>query len=336
MIAVALRPDNDLRSKRSGRPGVYDELMDRPGFGEHLRRWRRIRRLSQMDLAAAADVSERHISFLETGRAQPSREMVLRLAQALAMPLRERNPMLEAAGFAAMYRARSWDDPDLEAAMRSVRTVLAAHMPHPALALDRRYDVVESNAAATVLLRTLLPQAQTPPLNVIRATLHPEGLAPHILNFADWRTDVLMRLGEQAQRTGDPELAALHREVAAYPMPAGAAVPDTTHRGVRPDVILPLELRVGEAVLRFITTLTVFGSPHDIVLNELAIETFFAADDPTARFLRETIAGSATGIPGEPPAPTRRTGRTQAATQAEGGDTCGEISPTTLPQETDP
>lgn len=266
--------------------------MDRPGFGDHLRRWRRARRLSQIDLAAMAGVSARHISFLETGRSQPSREMVLRLAQSLAVPLRERNPMLESAGFAAMYRARHWDDPDLGPALQSVRTVLAAHMPHPALALDRLYDVVATNAAAAALLRRLLPQGDGSPINVIRATLHPQGLAPHIVNFADWRADVLMRLEQHARLTEDAALSALHREVSAYPMPGGLPAPDRMRAAARPDVILPLELRLEQQVLRFITTMTVFGSPHDIVLQELAIETFFAADEQTARFLRETTATS--------------------------------------------
>jgi transcriptional regulator with XRE-family HTH domain len=266
--------------------------MDRPGFGDHLRRWRRACGLSQIDLAAVAGVSARHISFLETGRAQPSREMVLKLAQSLAVPLRERNPMLASAGFAAMYRTRAWDDPDLRLALQSVRTVLAAHMPHPALALDRLYHVVEANAAATALLQTLLPQGDAGTINVIRATLHPQGLAPHIVNFTDWRADVLMRLDRQAQQTGDAELSALHREVSAYPLPAGCPAADRAPAAGAPGVILPLELRWGQQVLRFITTMTVFGSPHDIVLQELAIETFFAADEETARFLRETTATS--------------------------------------------
>jgi len=270
--------------------------MDRLSFGDHLRTWRRVRRLSQMDLATVAGVSARHVSFLETGRSQPSREMVLKLAQSLDVPLRERNPMLESAGFAPMYRARAWDDPDLLPAMRSVQTVLMAHMPHPAMALDRVYNVVAANDAATELLRRLMPHGDTATINVIRATLHPDGLAPMILNFADWRADVLMRLGQQVQTTGDPALSELHQEVSAYPMPLGKRVPSRVRAAARPDVILPLELEVEHQVLRFITTLTVFGSPHDILLQELAIETFFAADERTADFLR-TSASSAGRVP---------------------------------------
>lgn len=271
--------------------------MDRLGFRDHFRRWRRLRHLSQLDLAVAAGVSARHMSFLETGRSQPSREMVLKLAQCLAVPLRERNPMLELAGFAPMYRTRAWDDPDLRPAMQSVRTVLAAHTPHPALALDRLYNVVATNDAAAALLRKVLPQGETTTINVIRATLHPQGLAPHIINFADWRADILMRLDQQARRTGDADLSALRQEVSAYPMPCGAPAPKLARPSPAPDVILPLELRVGQEVLRFITTMTVFDSPHDIVLQEMAIETFFAVDERTARFLRDA-ASSTVAAPG--------------------------------------
>jgi len=266
--------------------------MDRLSFGDYLRRWRRVRQLSQLDLAVVAGVSARHVSFLETGRSQPSREMVLKLAESLAVPLRERNPMLESAGFAAMYRTRAWDDPDLRSAMLSVRTVLAAHMPHPALALDRLYNVVATNDAAAALLRELLPQGESSTINVIRATLHPQGLAPKIVNFTDWRADVLMRLAQQAHLTGDAALSELHREVSAYPMPCGKPAPSRVRAAARPDVILALELRVAQQVLRFITTLTLFGSPHDILLQEMAIVTFFAADERTACFLRDTASSS--------------------------------------------
>lgn len=290
MMVGAKGTDNDLGGNHGLRRREEDELLDKRSFGDHVRMWRRVRRVSQLDLAAMAGVSTRHLSFLETGRSQPSREMVLKLAQALAVPLRDRNPMLESAGFAAMYRTRAWDDPDLRPAMRSVQTVLAAHMPHPAVALDRLYDVVAANDAATALLRKLLPQHASSTINVIRATLHPQALAPSILNFTDWRADVLMRLAQQARLTGDSALSDLHREVSAYPLPPGLPAPRRVRPAAKPEVILPLELRVGDRVLRFITTMTVFGSPHDIVLQEMAIETFFAADETTARFLRDTIS----------------------------------------------
>lgn len=293
MVAEAKGSDNDAGGKRGRHPRAEDAPVDRRCFGDHLRRWRRVRQLSQLGLAVATGVSARHLSFLETGRSRPSREMVLRLANALAVPLRERNPMLESAGFAPMYRLRAWDDPDLRPAMRSVHTVLAAHMPHPALALDRLYDVVASNDAAEALLRRLLPHGEGAKINVIRATLHPRGLAPRIVNFPEWRADVLMRLRQQARLTGDAALSALHREVAAYPGPGLAPVPRHARPEARPDLFLPLELRVDRQILRFVTTMTVFGSPHDIALQELAIETFLAADEATACFLRDVCGASA-------------------------------------------
>ena len=295
MIDAAIGPDNDSRGKRERRPCMQHEPMDRLDFGDHLRKWRRVRRLSQLGLAEMAGVSARHVSFLETGRSLPSREMVLKLAQALGVPFRERNPMLASAGFAAMYRTRDWDDPDLRLLMQSVRTVLAAHMPHPALALDRLYNVVATNAAAAMLLRALLPHDESATINVIRATLHPEGLAPLIVNFTDWREDVLTRLARQVQLTGDAALAELYREVSTYPMPCGTPAPERMRQGMRPDVILTLELRVEQQILRFITALTVFGSPHDILLQEIAIETFLAADEATARFLRGVASSTGDG-----------------------------------------
>ena len=162
-----------------------------------------------------AGLSARHVSFLETGRSQPGREMVHKLAESLAVSSRERNIMLKSAGFAAMHRTRPWDDPDLRTATRSVRTVLAAHLPHRALALDRLYNVVATNDAAALLRRNRLPQVESATINVIRASLHPRGLAPMIVNFTDWLADVLMQLAQQAQLTGDAALSALHREAAS-------------------------------------------------------------------------------------------------------------------------
>ena len=264
--------------------------MVRPPFAEMLRQWRRRRNLSQLDLSLASGVSTRHISCLETGRAKHSREMVIQLADGLAVPLRSRNPMLEAAGFAPMHRQREWSDPELRSALLAVRTLLEAHSPYPAFALDRLYNVIEANRAATVFLRHMLPLWEFAPLNVVRATLHPQGLAPHIGNWAAWRAHVLLRLDQQVQSTGDAELAALRHEVGAYPVAEAPSPPPCP--AAPPGWILPLEIRAGADVLRFITTQTVLGSPHDIVLQELTIETLLAADEATGRWLRNMASGS--------------------------------------------
>ena len=193
--------------------------------GDLLREWRQRRRLSQLDLALDAEISTRHLSFLETGRAQPSREMVLRLADQLEVPLRERNALLTAAGFAAIYPERSLDDPALSAARRAVDLILAGHAPYPALAVDRRWTLVAANDAVAPLLAGAAPALLAGPVNVLRLTLHPDGLAPRIANYHEWREHLLERLRSQIEASADAELTALRDELAAYPAPvsAGAA-----------------------------------------------------------------------------------------------------------------
>lgn len=257
--------------------------MTSPSFGEYLRSWRQRRHLSQQALADRADLSTRHLSFLETGRATPSREMVLRLAERLSVPLRERNPMLEAAGYAAMYRSSSLDAPEMQAAKRSLEIVLTSHMPNPSLAFDRFYDVVATNQAVGVLLQGAQPELLEPPVNAVRVSLHPRGVAGRIANFAQWRRHILSRLERQLEATGDAYLQSLLAEVSGYPLPEV-----DEQEGLEPEhpgVLLPLKLRTDAGVLSFISTVTVFGTPHDITLQELAIESFFPADDFTAREL---------------------------------------------------
>lgn len=256
--------------------------MNTPSFGDHLRSWRQRRHLSQQALAERADLSTRHLSFLETGRASPSREMVLRLAERLAVPLRERNPMLQAAGYAPMYRSRPLDAPEMQSVRRSLDQLLRSHLPYPALVFDRRYDVVASNEAVGVLLAGVAPRWLQPPLNVVRLSLHPQGVAARIVNFGQWREHILGRLQRQFELTGDGFLQGLLAEVAAYPLPEGGQ--ESVAAG-HPDVVLPLRLRTGGGVLSFFSTVTVFGTPHDITLQELAVESFFPADDFTARAL---------------------------------------------------
>ena len=253
--------------------------------GDLLREWRQRRRLSQLDLALDAEISTRHLSFLETGRAQPSREMVLRLADQLEVPLRERNALLTAAGFAAIYPERSLDDPALSAARRAVDLILAGQAPYPALAVDRRWILVAANDAVAPLLAGAAPALLAGPVNVLRLTLHPDGLAPRIANYHEWREHLLERLRSQIEASADAELTALRDELAAYPAPvsAGAA------RGREIDyggVATPFQLVTEAGLLSFIGTTTIFGTPVDVTLSELALETFFPADAATAETLR--------------------------------------------------
>jgi transcriptional regulator with XRE-family HTH domain len=253
--------------------------------GELLRDWRQRRRMSQLDLACSAEVSTRHLSYVETGRAQPSREMLMRLSERLAVPLRERNSLLLAAGFAPLYRERSLQDPAMEAARAAVELVLRGHEPYPALAVDRHWQVQAANRAAPLLLHGCAPWLLQAPVNVLRAALHPEGVAPRIVNHGAVRRHLLGRLQQQAAHSGDPVLAALHEELRQLPPPPGAhdADADADHPA---GVLLPLKLRHEGAVLSLFSTLTVFGSPLDITLSELAVEAFFPADAATADALR--------------------------------------------------
>jgi len=269
-------------------PGARDP------FGAHLRHWRQHRRLSQLDLAQEAEVSTRHLSYVETGRAAPSREMVLRLAERLAVPLRERNALLVAAGFAPMYRQRSLDDPALAAARRAVDLVLKGHEPFPALAVDRHWNLVAHNALVPLLMAGASAELMTPPVNVLRLSLHPDGIAPRIANLAQWRTHLLERLLQQVAATGDAVLQALHDELAAYPIgDEGASAP--TGDGELSSLVVPFQLRSDHGVLSFISTTTIFGTPVDVTLQELAVESFFPADAQTAAALTALAAQTAQG-----------------------------------------
>lgn len=257
-----------------------------PAFGTLLREWRQRRRLSQLALACEADVSTRHLSFVETGRAQPSREMVLHLSERLEVPLRERNVLLVAAGFAPMFAQHALDDPALAAARRAVEQVLAGHEPSPALAVDRHWTLVTANRAVAPLLAGVEVSLLQPPVNVLRLSLHPAGLAPRIANFAQWRAHLLARLRQQIEASGDPVLAALRDELGAYPAPPASARADDEP----PGVVVPLQLDTAAGRLSFISTTTIFGTPVDVTLSELAIESFFPADAATARAMRTMTA----------------------------------------------
>jgi transcriptional regulator with XRE-family HTH domain len=261
-------------------------------FGEHLRHWRQHRRLSQQGLAHEADISTRHLSFVETGRAVPSREMVLRLAERLDVPLRERNALLVAAGYAPMYRERPLEDPALAPARQAVELILKSHEPHPALAVDRHWNLLAANRMLPHLLAGADPALLQPPVNVLRLSLHPQGLGPRIVNLGQWREHLFERLRQQVHATGDAVLASLLEELRGYPLPPGAH--DTRLEGELLGVAMPFLFRTADGgVLRFISTTTVFGSPVDVTLQELALETFFPADDATAAALRRLHAGLA-------------------------------------------
>lgn len=263
-----------------------------PPFGAQLREWRLRRRLSQLDLAGDAEVSTRHLSFVETGRSMPSREMVLRLADRLEVPLRERNRLLTAAGYAPMYAERALDDPALKAARAAIELVLKGHEPYPALAVDRHWSLVSYNRAVLPLLSDAAPALLQPPINVLRLSLHPLGLAPRIVNLAQWRAHLLARLRQQVAVSADPVLAALADELRGYPAPG-----DAGHDVIEAAVVVPLVLRTAAGTLSFISTTTVFGTPVDVTLSELALETFFPADEATGAALRAALPAAPTGSP---------------------------------------
>jgi transcriptional regulator with XRE-family HTH domain len=255
--------------------------------GDLLREWRGRRRLSQMDLALDADISTRHLSFLETGRARPSREMVLRLAEQLDVPLRERNALLRAAGFAPAYPERPMTDPALDQAQRAVELILTAHEPYPAIAIDRHWTLLAMNGAVAPMMVGVAAHLVEPPVNVLRLALHPDGLAARTVNYGEWRAHLLTRLKHEVEVSADAVLAALLEELAGYPYPPGAA--DSAGGEALGGVAVPFQLRTAAGVLSFISTTTVFGTPTDVTLSELALETFFPADDATAALLRGEV-----------------------------------------------
>ena len=254
-------------------------------IGEHLREWRQRRHLSQLDLAGDAEISARHLSFVETGRSAPSREMVLKLAERLDVPLRERNVLLVAAGFAPAFPQRSLDDPALKSAREAISLVLKAHEPNPALAYDRHWNLVSANRMVAPLLEGVPERLLGQPFNILRLAFHPEGLAPRTVNLAEWCTHLLERLHRQCEATADPELLKLYQDLKSYPIPARSGPVSTDN-----NVAIPFKLRHGGEVLSFISTTMVFGTPVDITLSELALETFFPADESTAERMRKIAA----------------------------------------------
>ncbi|SFS16472.1 Helix-turn-helix domain-containing protein [Dyella sp. OK004] len=253
--------------------------------GDLLREWRRHRRLSQLELAAEAEISTRHLSFVESGRSQPSRDMILHLAEYLDIPLRERNALLVAAGFAPAFRERPLEDPALDAARRMIDLLLKGLEPYPALAIDRHWNLVASNQATLRLMAGIPEALLAPPINVLRLSLHPAGLAPRIRNFAQWRAHLFDRLRRQIDTSHDPALIELLRELRALSPPTHDEADGVEGPGT--DIAVPMLLEVGGHVLSMISTTTVFGTPVDITLAELALESFVPADEATAQMLRD-------------------------------------------------
>jgi transcriptional regulator with XRE-family HTH domain len=261
--------------------------------GELLRSWRQRRGLSQLDLAMHADISTRHVSFMETGRSLPSRPMLIHLAERLEVPLRDRNALLLAAGYAPVYAERKLDDPALAAAKQAVDLVLTGHEPYPALAVDRHWQLVAANRAVAPLLAGAAAELLQPPVNVLRLSLHPSGLAPRVENLRQWRDHVVARLFHQVEVSADPVLTALYEELRSYPLPEAnrSTVDRPGHAEAYGDVVVPFRLRTDRGVLSFFSTTTVFGTAVDVTLSELAIESFFPADAATAEALRRNAAG---------------------------------------------
>jgi transcriptional regulator with XRE-family HTH domain len=275
--------------------------------GPLLRQWRQRRRLSQLDLALDAGVSARHLSFVETGRSKPSAQMVLHLAEQLEVPLRERNAMLLAAGYAPAYDERALDAPDMTPVRDALQLVLDGHDPHPAVVVDRRWNLVAANRGLGALLDGVAPALLEPPANAMRVALHPDGLAPRMANHAEWRAHLLAGLERQVAMSGDDGLEELLEEVAGYPAPpppddaaaarfgepgwragGNAAGPPPAH-----DIFVPLRLHDGDGELRFFSTISTFGTAVDITVAELSIESFFPADAYTAEAMRRHVAAAA-------------------------------------------
>jgi transcriptional regulator with XRE-family HTH domain len=282
--------------------------------GQLLRGWRERRMLTQLELALRAEVSARHLSFVETGRSRPTSEMILRLAQQLDVPLRERNVLLLSGGYAPAFPVHELADPPMQAVHDAIEHVLRAHEPYPAVVIDAGWELVAANDAVPLLTAGAAAELLEPPVNVLRLSLHPEGMAPRIVNLAEWRAHLLDRLSRDIEATAAPSLIALRDELASYPSP-----PPAPHLDTRA-ILVPLRLRVpgpaaspavppstvppstvppsaapsdtppSDTVLSLFSTTTVFGTPRDVTLSELAIESFYPADQETAAYLRSAQA----------------------------------------------
>jgi hypothetical protein len=239
--------------------------------------------LSQLELALESDISARHLSFVENGKSAPSRDTVLRLAEGLDLPLRERNHLLLAAGYAPVYSEAKLDSPEMSAVRGAVRQVLRGHEPYPAVVVDRNWNLVDANAGVALLTEGVAQELLAPPANVLRVSLHPDGMAPRIANLGEWRAHLLGRLRRQVALTADTRLSRLLNELRAYPCEEPEPEIELPGPG---DIVVPLRFRHEGRELAFFSTVTTFGTPLDVTVSELAIESFFPADPLTASALR--------------------------------------------------
>jgi transcriptional regulator with XRE-family HTH domain len=259
-----------------------------PSAGALLREWRQRRNLSQLELALRSAVSARHLSFIETGRARPSREMVLHLAERLDVPLRDRNRLLLAAGFAPVFGERSLDESDMAPVREALERFLSAHEPYPAVVVNRHWNIVAANRGVAYVCSGVAAELLAPPSNALRIALHPDGLAPQITNLADWGGYLLARLRRQIEATGDPDLQALYGELFAYP---GVATEDDRADAPTPnDIMLKHELRLADKDLTLFCTFTTFGTARDLTLAELTIVAFYPANRQTAEALVAAVS----------------------------------------------
>ncbi len=261
MTLMGLALSADLSTSVAARP-----------IGDLLRQWRQRRRLSQMALALDAEISPKHLSFVESGRARPSRDLVLRLGEQLALPLREQNRLLLSAGYAPIFQQRPLEHPDLQMARKAMQLILTGHEPFPALAIDRHWNMVAANQSVAHFMGGVGESLLSPVTNVLRLSLHPLGLAPRIVNLTQWRAHIFARLQQQINLTGDPVLVDLLHELRALPDREGGTSPARYDTGLHSPVV-PLLLRSGDQILSFLSTTMVFGTPIDVTLSELAIKT---------------------------------------------------------------
>jgi transcriptional regulator with XRE-family HTH domain len=287
-VSITSEVSDAVRGERYVHPMAT--LTSSAGVGPLLRDWRSRRRLSQMELALDADVSARHLSFVETGRSKPSRELLLQLAEHLEVPLRERNALLLAAGYAPAYAERPLGDEAMAPVLEALERLLKGHEPFPAVAVDRQWELVSANAPALALLTDgIAPHLLEPPANTLRISLHPEGLAPRIVNLAEYSSHLLHLVDREAAATGDPALVALREELAGYP---GVDARPRPHDPAE-SLFIPLRLRgPNGAELSFFSTIARFGTALDVTVAELAIESFFPADEATAAL----VTGSGKGV----------------------------------------
>jgi transcriptional regulator with XRE-family HTH domain len=269
--------------------GIYDRgvvsAVMRPPVGTLLREWRHRRRISQFDLALESGVSSRHLSFVENGRSRPSADLVLQLAEQLDVPLRDRNQLLLAAGYAPVFAESDLDAPEVGPVRDAIEQVLRGHEPYPALVIDRHWGLVSANRAVPPLLAGVAGHLLAPPVNVLRLSLHPEGLAPRIANLHEWRSHLLERVGREAIASGDPALAALRNELESYPDGERRPAVDPAFGAIA----IPLRLEHSGRELAFISTKTTFGTAVDVTVAELSIESFFPADRPTADAMHDLL-----------------------------------------------